>query len=339
VQTSYSTGAVYGGGGHNIGGLVWYNSGTGTLEGSYSTGAVLGDYPGDVGGLVGKNDGTVTGSFWDTTTSGQSSSAGGTGLTDAGMRTASNFTAAGWSFDTTPGGPGWVIADSDGTFNNAAGATGATTPMLLGEYSTTITNGHQLQLVGLTPGASYTLANDLNLSATSVGGDVWGPAGFAPICNNTTHFTGTFNGNGHVIDGLAINLPDYGYVGLFGAVDSSGLIENLGLVGGSVTGYSFVGGLAGRNSGTVEACYNTGVVNGRDIIGGLVGWNFGGAVETSYNMGAVSAGSGGQQIGGLVGLNAGALEASYNTGAVSAGPGSKQIGGLAGENGGSVATS
>jgi filamentous hemagglutinin family protein len=87
VSNSYSTGAVDGYFG--TGGLVAAN--TGTVSNSYSTGAVSGLYY--VGGLVGSNSGgTVSNSYWDTTTSGQSTSAGGTGLTDVQMKQKASFT-------------------------------------------------------------------------------------------------------------------------------------------------------------------------------------------------------------------------------------------------------
>ena len=50
------------------------------------------------GGLVGVNNGTVTACFWDTETSGLSTSAGGTGLGTALMQTESTFTDTGWDF-------------------------------------------------------------------------------------------------------------------------------------------------------------------------------------------------------------------------------------------------
>jgi hypothetical protein len=63
----------------------------------YSTGAVSGT-GWDVGGLVGSNVDTVTDSFWDTQTSGQTWSDGGTGKTTAEMQTAKTFLDAGWDF-------------------------------------------------------------------------------------------------------------------------------------------------------------------------------------------------------------------------------------------------
>jgi len=84
--------------GHYVGGLVGLNAGTVTQ--CYSTGAVsgTGQYSGPVGGLVGSNWGPVTHSFWDTQTSGQTWSNGGTGKTTAEMQAASTFLDAGWDF-------------------------------------------------------------------------------------------------------------------------------------------------------------------------------------------------------------------------------------------------
>jgi hypothetical protein len=56
----------------------------------------VGDY---VGGLVGFNDsGTAVDCFWDKNTSGQETSACGTGKTTVDMKTLSTFTSAGWDF-------------------------------------------------------------------------------------------------------------------------------------------------------------------------------------------------------------------------------------------------
>jgi hypothetical protein len=50
-----------------------------------------------VGGLVGRNFGTVSNSFWDTQTSGQPTSSGGTGKTTAQMKDITTFSGAGWN--------------------------------------------------------------------------------------------------------------------------------------------------------------------------------------------------------------------------------------------------
>ena len=81
ITQSYATGTVTNTSGQSadVGGLIGNN--TGTVTQSYSIGAVSG--PGTVGGLIGGNSGTVTSSYWDTQTSGQSTSAAGSGLTTA----------------------------------------------------------------------------------------------------------------------------------------------------------------------------------------------------------------------------------------------------------------
>ena len=82
-----------------MGGLVgWHYSGSITnyySNGSVGTGTSVG---GLVGYLTSGQGATTSNSFWDTQTSGQSSSAGGTGKTTALMKTQSTFTDAGWDF-------------------------------------------------------------------------------------------------------------------------------------------------------------------------------------------------------------------------------------------------
>jgi hypothetical protein len=78
-----------------VGGFVGGNR-DGTITNCYSTGSINGnDW---VGGFIGNNFATVTNSYWDTETSGQSSSAGGEGKTTAEMKTKSTF--VGWDFST-----------------------------------------------------------------------------------------------------------------------------------------------------------------------------------------------------------------------------------------------
>jgi hypothetical protein len=115
ITTCYSSGPVSGE--RVIGGLVGWNYQS-NITNSYSTGKVSGDQ--NIGGLVGKTDqngGKVTGCFWDVETSGQSSSAGGTGLTTGKMQTASTFLDAGWDFlyETTNGTEDiwWILEGQD----------------------------------------------------------------------------------------------------------------------------------------------------------------------------------------------------------------------------------
>jgi hypothetical protein len=92
VSDSYSSANVTGR--WLIGGLVGQNRGT--VNKSYSAGRVTGNE--DTGGLVGRNyEGTVSDSFWDTETSGQATSDGGTGKTTAEMQDIATFSGAGWN--------------------------------------------------------------------------------------------------------------------------------------------------------------------------------------------------------------------------------------------------
>jgi hypothetical protein len=108
ISNSYSTGSVTGS--FEVGGLVGFID-AGTVSNSYSTGSVNGDSL--FGGLVGW-DGTpekdfVTDSFWDTETSGQAISDGGTGKTTAEMRDIAIFSGAAWD----------IIAVAPGETNDA----------------------------------------------------------------------------------------------------------------------------------------------------------------------------------------------------------------------------
>ncbi len=103
-------------------GLVGSN--TGTITKSYSVGAVSGPIS---GGLVSFNSGTITNSFWDTQTSGQATSAGGTGKTTAEMKDEATFTdtdtpglTSAWDFVDNPNDDGGSdnFWDIDGLTNN-----------------------------------------------------------------------------------------------------------------------------------------------------------------------------------------------------------------------------
>ncbi|MGB8227379.1 MAG: GLUG motif-containing protein, partial [Sedimentisphaerales bacterium] len=103
ITNCYATEAVTGS--NYVGGLVGINK-DGTIGNCYTMGAVSGDNY--VGGLVGyKLGGSVVSSFWDTQTSGKTTSAGGTDKTTAEMKTLSTFTSVGWDFVDT-----WNIGEN-----------------------------------------------------------------------------------------------------------------------------------------------------------------------------------------------------------------------------------
>lgn len=96
INNSYATGSVSGT--QKVGGLVgllYYES---TINNSYSIGIVTGTGS-ECGGLVGlSNTSYVNNSFWDTSTSNQAISDGGTGKTTLEMQTLATYLNAGWDF-------------------------------------------------------------------------------------------------------------------------------------------------------------------------------------------------------------------------------------------------
>ncbi|HKU99926.1 MAG TPA: MBG domain-containing protein, partial [Vineibacter sp.] len=327
VQYTYAIGSVNGSGGASTGGLVGRNTtGSGVVDHSYASGAVTGTIA--TGGLVGTNEATVINSFWDMGTTGQSTSAGGTGLTTAQARVSSSY--AGWNFQSV-----WFQADGStrpiGRWEMAAPVNGVTT----------ISNLHQLQLIGGQLDGRYVL--DRNIDATPTSGanpaGIWDASGFNPLGSAVAvGFSGTFDGQGHVITGLTINRPTTSQVGLFGYT-SDATIRRVGLVGGQVTGQDSVGALVGRAYGsTISDTFASTAVSGINRVGGLLGENNGtwggGDVMRSFATGTVTAT--GQTVGGFVGWNSNAtISQSYATGTVT-NTGGTVIGGFAGWNAGTI---
>ena len=107
---------------------------------------------------------------------------------------------------------------------------------------------------------------------------------WVPIATGTSSYTAAFNGNGHTISNMTINISGVSQAGLFGST-SGGTLENVGLLDVSITardsGAQFlsVGGLAGYRRGAVRASYATGTINTTvgsvptvTSAGGLVGY-------------------------------------------------------------------
>ena len=312
INLSYATTSVSGG--SNVGGLLGMNFGT--MNQVYASGAVSG--MGNVGGLVGGNSGTIVASYFDMSTTLQSSGVGNgftsgiSGLSSAQARNASNY--SGWDFnaDWYQSGDLRPILRSEAAAADANGVV-------------TISTLHQLALMGANLAGNYKLAVDIDASA-AVGtnaADIWSTGGWVPVGTYGAAFTGVFDGAGHTITGLVVNRAA-SFLGLFG--NSAGTIQNIGLISESVYGYSYTGGLVGNNTGTISNAYATGTVNGMQYVGGLTGWNSG-SVSNSY---ATTSTSGSYDVGGLVGYNHGSISNSYATGAIF-GSGS-DAGGLAGFN-------
>ncbi|WP_139214787.1 beta strand repeat-containing protein [Pelosinus propionicus] len=213
-----------------------------------------------------------------------------------------------------------------------------------------------LQNIGSNLAGNYVLGIDIDASSTSS----WNSgAGFVPIGTYGNAFTGTFDGLGHTVSALTINLSSSDavvYAGLFGYTGSGATLRNVGLWGGSVSSSaaassSYVGGLVGfNNGGSITNSYSSGSVSSSSYYsyaGGLVGDNNSGTITNSYSTGSVSSSSyySYSIAGGLVGRNVGSITNSYSTGSVSSSSSSSSYyyysiaGGLVGDNVGSITNS
>ena len=180
-----------------------------------------------------------------------------------------------------------------------------------------------------------TLQNDIDLSG----------AAWAPI----TTYSGTFDGQGHTIDNLVLELTTDStgdtYAGFVGEL--SGTIQNLTLgegcriaaVSTASIGQLYTGGICGENSGTIQNCINRGTVTvtaPTPFAGGICGYNNGGTIQNCANTGNINVtGTFMTRAGGILGYcNSSTIEGCFNTGMVSApASGWCYAGGICGESG------
>ena len=198
---------------------------------------------------------------------------------------------------------------ANGLFGGGTGTSG--TPWLVEDAA-------DLNAVRNSLGANYKQVANISLSGYAE----WIPIGAI--------FSGTYDGNDYTVSNVTCT-DSYTRTGLFAT--NSGSIFNLGVENVNyVSGSSYVGGLVGRNDGTITNCYSTGNVTGSNYVGGLVGRNYvSGTITNCYSTGNVT-GSG--SVGGLVGYNGyGAITNCYSTGNVT---GSSYVGGLVGYNYGTI---
>ena len=200
---------------------------------------------------------------------------------------------------------------------------------------------------------SARLLNDLALTSGN-----WYPIG------KTGHaYTGTFDGDGHKITNLKVELAQ-DEVGFFGLIGAGGKVQKLhvqgmvkatgtanqtgGIAGvmsdtegvasitdctfeGTVSGGSQVGGIVGSVglNNKVERCGSDATVSGSERVGGIAGACSYGNIYYCRNRGKVGA-ENAKHVGGIVGdmQNYAVVCGSYNTGSVT---GADYLGGIAGE--------
>ena len=326
IENSYAFGNVTATTGVDppLGGLVGTWEG-GSIFSSYSLGLVSPGSPGNnAGGLVGTGSGSASAAFWNTSPSDQVSGSSflGVGKTEAELQQFSTFNDAVWSIVD-----GWDTERNDKVWGISSGLNGGY-PFLLWQFSCGpvvggthhVSTETQLRQIGFggesgTCGfdAHYTLAADIVLLQS------WQPLGsvVAPI-NDV--FTGHLNGNNKTITGLRAGGKNSGTVrlGLFATVEHGAIITNLTLrevdidYEDSSGGSSEIGGVAGRNLGTITNVSVSGTLRGDGEgirVGGLVGFSLGPISNSTANVDVL----GNTNVGGLVGYLSGTTITNSNS--------------------------
>jgi filamentous hemagglutinin family protein len=233
-----------------------------------------------------------------------------------------------------------------GGSTEVGGLVGGTGGTIDNSYSTTSVTGGTGSLVGGLAGDVFGISNSY-ATGNVAGADGGAPEGFTGVgglAGGAAEISNSY-AMGRVMGGF--NTTDGGLVG------EGGDITNSYATGVVTAGYSsFVGGLAGSISDTANVgnSWASGNVTGASggsggsQVGGLVGSdggnNGGGHISNSYATGNVYGGNG-ASVGGLVGTSggeSGGISGSYATGAVT-GNGAAYIGGLMGEDNTSVTDS
>jgi hypothetical protein len=181
-----------------------------------------------------------------------------------------------------------------------------------------ITDCLQLQEVNNDQYSDYIVMNDIDCSDTrnwNQDADDEGNNGFVPL-----DVYGNFDGGRHVINGLYIyqgshalsNYYNYG-VGLFAWIHLEGTVTNVFLEDVDIYGGYNVGGLAGRNMGSITKSYTSGKVSCLSQCSGFIGLNVkDSTIEESYSTAAVTCFD--SNCGGFAGENDGIVRDSYSIG-------------------------
>lgn len=176
-----------------------------------------------------------------------------------------------------------------------------TPPVSIASLESFLSFAEACALESYSKGRVFSLETDLDLSG----------ADFSPI----PYFVGTFLGGGHRIRGLELS-GDGSRIGLFRQIAEGGTVRELHVQGRVTPGGTRlqVGGVAGENGGTIEACSFEGSVAGLENVGGIAGTNgsTGRIVDCRFN-GTVKAE---HQAGGIAGDNLGLVSGCRSEGGV-----------------------
>ena len=359
TTSSYSTASVTSNpaSASNKGGLVGRVSqasgSTSTIVNSYATGAV----GSNGGGLVGSNNsGSATASYWDTTTSGRSSSALGTGQTTTALQTPTGYTGIysawnanidgvtgndnPWDFGTSSqypalrygghalykqgGGRGDYDADNDGYIDITTLAQFNAIRYDLGGVGTPTAGAGATAYDAAFPGRDPRSASRMGCpSGTCTGYELLARLTFDSDNDgdvDANDHGGAYWNGGAGWDPIGDNSARYtgDFKGNGFTIDRL-LIDRRGITGDY---YGLFGAISGASRIETLGVTNANVI-GRNRVGILVGDNQG-AVVACYTAGSVS---GDSYVGGLVGSLTGSITTSYSIASAS---GPSIVGGLVG---------
>lgn len=201
------------------------------------------------------------------------------------------------------------LSEVDGSQKLAKGTYSISTPEELKKLGDMVDAGNIVR------GSEFVLANDIDLSCY----DNWSPIGKEGVA-----FSGTFDGNGYVIDNMRITQAKqgstYSYAGLFALVYDVN-IKNLGITNVSLEDKSaiYAGAIFASsyvsNTNIISNCYSTGNIIGNTSVGGLGAWANALKIENCYSEANVS---GVTNAGGLLACGSDSVINCYATGNVKA---------------------
>ena len=174
---------------------------------------------------------------------------------------------------TTAAASFWILSDANDLWNIRGGANGTV------DHPIVISTPSQLDLLAKkVNGTDGYTANNYSGKYFELGADITYDGtenNYTPIGSNGTEFGGHFDGKGHTVSGINVNLPSTDYVGLFASV-SYATIQNLTLANSTICGGKYVGGIVGSGGSTNTTIQNCHVgsdvtVSGTDYVGGIVG--------------------------------------------------------------------
>ncbi len=174
---------------------------------------------------------------------------------------------------TTAAASFWILSDANDLWNIRGGVNGTV------DHPIVISTPSQLDLLAKkVNGTDGYTANNYSGKYFELGADITYDGtenNYTPIGSNGTEFGGHFDGKGHTVSGINVNLPSTDYVGLFASV-SYATIQNLTLANSTICGGKHVGGIVGSGGSTNTTIQNCHVgsdvtVSGTDYVGGIVG--------------------------------------------------------------------